>query len=167
MSEEKDLSDGAFIRRFSVVIGGLCVIILISFIVAGVMSYGQDDHPKAAKALLAQQLTPVASAATSAQAAAPASAAGSSKSAKALSGKQVVANVCSACHGSGMLGAPKIGDSADWGKRFKTQGGLDGLEKHAIHGLGNMPPRGGDSSLSDQEIHDAIKYMLSKSGVSG
>jgi cytochrome c5 len=30
-----------------------------------------------------------------------------------------------------------------------------------------MPPRGGESSLTDADIKAAIQYMLSKSGVGG
>jgi cytochrome c5 len=83
----------------------------------------------------------------------------------ALSGEQVVAQVCSACHGTGVLGAPKIGDKAAWGGRFKTDGGLDGLFANASKGKGSMPPRGGNPDLSDAELKAAIQQMLKQTGV--
>ena len=83
----------------------------------------------------------------------------------ALSGDQVVAQVCSACHGSGVLGAPKIGDKAAWGGRLKTDGGLDGLLANAKKGKGSMPPRGGNPDLSDDELKGAIQQMLKQTGV--
>ncbi|HEU0198717.1 MAG TPA: c-type cytochrome [Nevskiaceae bacterium] len=161
----KDLSDAAFVRRFSMVIIGLSVIIAAVMIYAVTTGFGTDYHTELVAARAASRLVPVASAATSAAAAVPAAASASAAPTKAMSGKEVVANVCSACHETGMLGAPKIGNKADWEPRFKNQGGLAGLEKHAIHGLGNMPPRGGDSGLTDQDIHNAIQYMLSKAGI--
>jgi len=78
-----------------------------------------------------------------------------------------VAQTCTVCHGPGVMGAPKIGDANDWGNRFKTQGGLDGLTKHAIAGIRQMPARGGNPALTDEEMHAAVKYMLSKAGISG
>jgi cytochrome c5 len=63
------------------------------------------------------------------------------------------------------MGAPKIGDSADWQARFKSAGSIGGLLTTTQHGKGNMPARGGESSLSDTELQSAIQYMLSKSGV--
>ncbi len=71
-------------------------------------------------------------------------------------GEELVNGVCASCHATGLLNAPKIGVSEDWVAR--NEKGLDGLVESAINGLGNMPPRGG-SSLSDEEIRLAVKYM--------
>ena len=43
----------------------------------------------------------------------------------ALSGEQVYANRCAACHEAGVLNAPKIGDTAAWAPRISQ--GLDTL----------------------------------------
>lgn len=75
------------------------------------------------------------------------------------SGEEIVGKVCTNCHGSGLLGAPKIGDKADWGKRAKEQGGLDGLLAKAISGFNAMPPRGTCADCSDDELKGAIKHM--------
>ncbi len=81
-------------------------------------------------------------------------------------GEKIVGEVCSGCHGSGLLGAPKIGDNTAWQSRYKNAGSVSALTEIAKHGMGNMPPRGGESSLTDSEVQSAIQYMLGKSGVS-
>ncbi|MEQ8206416.1 MAG: c-type cytochrome [Woeseia sp.] len=81
-----------------------------------------------------------------------------------LSGPQVYNAACIACHGSGIGGAPTLADAANWAPR--TAQGTDTLHDHAVNGYqgsaGYMPPKGGRLDLSDQEIHDAVDYMLSQ-----
>ncbi len=72
---------------------------------------------------------------------------------------EVIAKHCNACHGTGLLGSPKIGDAADWGKRAKEQGGLDGLLAKAITGINSMPPKGTCADCSDPELKGAIEKM--------
>lgn len=79
-------------------------------------------------------------------------------------GEQIFNAACIACHGSGALGAPKVGDKAGWGKRIAK--GLDVMTKLAIKGIGQMPPRGGNAELTDIEIKRAVAYMANKSGAS-
>ena len=79
-----------------------------------------------------------------------------------LSGKQVVEKNCIACHGSGVKGAPKIGDRAAW--RTRAAQGLSGLTQSALDGLRQMPAHGGNPQLTDLEIARAITYMVNKSG---
>ncbi|MGH8457024.1 MAG: c-type cytochrome [Stenotrophobium sp.] len=81
-----------------------------------------------------------------------------------MPGDRTVGHVCSVCHGAGLLGAPKIGDASAWQARLKRAGSVDKLVDSAAHGRGNMPPRGGQSKLTDQDLKAAIQYMLSKSG---
>jgi len=77
-----------------------------------------------------------------------------------VDGKKVFDTSCAACHGTGVAGAPKLGDKAAWGPRIEQ--GMDTLVEHAIKGFqgksGFMPPRGG-SSASDAEIKAAVSYM--------
>lgn len=80
-------------------------------------------------------------------------------SAGAKSPDDVISKHCNTCHGAGLLGAPKIGDSADWGKRAKEQGGLDELLAKAITGINAMPPKGTCADCSDDELKGAIKKM--------
>lgn len=80
------------------------------------------------------------------------------------SGEKTVSEVCSNCHGAGLMGAPQIGDAGAWQARLKTAGSIDQLVESAEHGKGNMPPRGGMSNLSDDDLKAAIAYMLTVSG---
>jgi c(7)-type cytochrome triheme protein len=74
--------------------------------------------------------------------------------------KAIYASACAACHGTGLLGAPKPGDAATWTPRAKA--GLDGLVKSAIAGTAKgMPPRGGRADLTDAQLRATIEYMLS------
>ena len=82
-----------------------------------------------------------------------------------LSADEVYAQACAACHNSGVLNAPKTGDKAEWARRASVDGGLDGLTANAIKGKNQMPARGGNPDLSDDEIKAAVKQMLEKSGV--
>lgn len=80
------------------------------------------------------------------------------------SGEQVFGAVCTACHTPGALGAPKLNSKADWGSRLGQ--GYDTLVKHAVEGIRQMPPRGGNPDLSDVEIARAVTYMANSSGAS-
>ncbi|MGH8353774.1 MAG: c-type cytochrome [Pseudomonas sp.] len=75
----------------------------------------------------------------------------------ARSGDEIVTKHCTACHGSGLLGAPKIGDGAAW--KARATNGIDGLLKHAISGLNAMPPKGTCGDCSDDELKAAIEKM--------
>jgi cytochrome c5 len=77
-------------------------------------------------------------------------------------GKEVVDSLCISCHGTGAGGAPKIGDQKAWAARESQ--GLTGLTKHALEGIRQMPPHGGNPKLSDAEIERAITYMVNQSG---
>ena len=84
--------------------------------------------------------------------------------ATALSGPQVYNEACIACHGAGIGGAPILGDAAGWADRIAK--GSDVLNSNAINGytgVGYMPPKGGRVDLSDQEVIDAVTYMVDES----
>src|SRR5471032_128283 len=65
-------------------------------------------------------------------------------------GKEVVEAVCSACHRTGVNGAPKIGDKKAWAKLESR--GLTGLTETALKGIRKMPAHGGNQALSDTEV---------------
>lgn len=77
-------------------------------------------------------------------------------------GKEVVDTFCAECHATGANDAPKIGDEAAWRKRASA--GLTALTKHALDGIRQMPPHGGQPQLSDLEIARAVAYMVNASG---
>jgi len=78
------------------------------------------------------------------------------------SGIQIYDVYCAGCHASGVLQSPKLGDKQDWGER--EQQGFEILLTHAIKGYKNMPAKGGNPAIKDNEIENAIKYMLANSG---
>ena len=77
------------------------------------------------------------------------------------SGEEIVRATCIKCHGTGVGGAPIIGDRAAWIHRATY--GIDALVRSAINGHGAMPARGGVPDLSDSELRRAIVYMLQES----
>jgi cytochrome c5 len=77
-----------------------------------------------------------------------------------IDGDAIVKATCAACHATGVLESPKIGDAAAWEARLQANGGMDGLIKSAIAGKGAMPPKGGNAALSEAEMKAAIEAML-------
>ena len=76
-------------------------------------------------------------------------------------GVSVYNSKCIICHGSGVAGAPKVGDKAAWAPRVAT--GMDTLLASAIKGKNAMPPRGTCTECSDADLKAAIEYMVSQS----
>jgi cytochrome c5 len=114
----------------------------------------------AATAPAASTPAPEASApAASAPAASSAAASALSSGDLALGEKTFNAN-CAACHGAGVLGAPKVGDKAAWAPRIAQ--GKDTLYTHALNGFKMMPPKGGNAALKDEEVKAVVDYMVSK-----
>lgn len=73
-------------------------------------------------------------------------------------GKEVYAMTCAACHGTGVMGAPKLADKAAWAPRMAT--GAAAMHSAAIKGKGVMPAKGGNSALSDADVIAAVDFML-------
>ncbi len=175
--------DRTFVRHFSWVILALAasaiIFIIIAFVVVAVTgidnhsgySYVQylKSHPGAAapgSAARAQAnnsgVAEKAAGTATAKAVAATGAAG-----KNLDGKAIWQAHCSACHATGVAGAPKIGDKSAWGPILaKTDRAM--LYKHAIEGFkgerGFMPPKGGATNLSDAQVKAAVDYMVGESG---
>ena len=72
---------------------------------------------------------------------------------------------CALCHSNGIGGAPVAGDTDDWAWRLAQ--GVDVLYRHAIQGYegeaGIMPPKGGFVNLSDEEVQQAVDYIVEQS----
>jgi cytochrome c5 len=80
----------------------------------------------------------------------------------ARTGESIVKTTCATCHQAGVANAPRIGDAKAWSPLIKE--GLKGMLVDAIKGKGAMPPRGGDASLTDEELTRAIVFMANQSG---
>lgn len=159
--------DQSFFNVFMIVIGALigvalALVVLARTIASNTQVAWQQDDPRNI-ALVDERIQPVGRVslpgdAAAAQAVAVATAA---PAAARLTGEQVYNTACFACHGAGVGGAPKRGDSADWGARNAQ--GRSTLNKHALEGFqgkkGYMPPKGGRADLSDDEIIDAVGFM--------
>ena len=107
-----------------------------------------------------------AKAASEVKDAAPAEAKPEEKPADASSakvdGKAVFEASCKMCHGNTIPGAPVVGKNDDWAPRIKQ--GKETLHKHALEGFNTMPAKGGNTSLSDDEVKAAVDYMANQSG---
>lgn len=83
-------------------------------------------------------------------------------------GQAVYNKVCIACHMTGVAGAAAITDKARWVE--VAANGMDYLHNSVINGVpkgkyGVMPARGSCTDCSDQDLFDAVAYMLKEAGV--
>ncbi len=81
-------------------------------------------------------------------------------------GKATYDTKCMACHATGVTGAPKLDEKERWATIAGQ--GMNVIQDHAVKGFqgkqGVMPPKGGFTDLSDDDINNAIKYMLHQAG---
>jgi len=79
-------------------------------------------------------------------------------------GQKVYESNCAGCHDSGVAGALKLGDKAGWADRMSQ--GTSLMTKKSIEGfegkIGSMPPKGGNDALTDEEVANAVEYMVDK-----
>jgi len=159
-------SDTHFFNSFSLVLGVLIFFAIVLFAVA--RAVGEDTQsanvlldPLHLKAVQ-ENIAPYAHEAIAGQDNSALAALGAPRSEAAadvpISGDQAFTKVCSACHGTGVNGAPKVGDHAAWGPRIAQ--GKEALYTHAIAGKGNMPARGG-TTWPDATIRMTVDYMVS------
>ena len=73
-------------------------------------------------------------------------------------GKKVYESTCIACHGLGVANAPRFGDKKAWAPHLAH--GAEHLYQNALKGMGAMPPKGGNLTLSDADVKAAVDYML-------
>jgi cytochrome c5 len=167
MSQSDDLT---FVKKFSSIILGLVGITALIIVLAVSMRRPPDpaDNPSQVT-LTEERVAPVAGvhagvqgqAAVAAVAAATQAtatqAATADSTASPADGKQIYESVCSACHTAGVASAPQPGSDAF--KQRMDAKGMDGLVASAINGLNVMPPRGGRTDLSDEDIRAAVAFM--------
>lgn len=76
-------------------------------------------------------------------------------------GEEVYKAQCAACHATGVSGAPKFGDAAEWGPRLGQ--GFEALVTSALKGKGAMSPQGG-GKYTDFEISRAVAFLANAGG---
>ena len=157
--------DRAFLRQFSGVIVGFMLLTVALIFLARHMQPEPNADANPSQLLLAEQrVQPVgavrsgeegaaalAEAQTAAVAAAPAADA-------VVDGEAVYNGLCKTCHEAGIAGAP-VAKTDQFGARLAEKG-LEMLVRDAINGLNAMPPRGGNPSLTDDQIKAAVEFML-------
>ena len=83
-------------------------------------------------------------------------------SSREIPGEKTYQRFCFSCHQAGINGAPRLGDAAAWaelsakGKQALLQGVIQGIPP-------GMPRKGMCIQCSDQELEDAIDYMITHS----
>lgn len=167
--------DDHFFNIFSVVIGSLVTIAIVLFGIARSIGTPFEEARAAADAsvagLVAENTAPVGKLALAGQdnSALAITTPGSGGAPSALpvpkSGEETFQTVCSACHGTGVAGAPKVGDRAAWAARIGQ--GKAVLYDHALKGFtgkaGVMPTKGGRGDLPDDLVRETVDYMVKKS----
>ncbi|MCD6212121.1 MAG: cytochrome c5 family protein, partial [Sulfurovum sp.] len=68
---------------------------------------------------------------------------------------------CKLCHATDKMGAPAVGDANAW--KSVMEKGMDKVLVNAIKGTGGMPPKGGNTDLSDADIKEIVDYMVGAS----
>lgn len=121
--------------------------------VAASSAFALGNRPKVDEEAVNSRIAPVAKVAL---------AAGGGAAAGNRTGEQMFQAACNGCHGSGALGAPKLGSNSDWAPRLSK--GFDGLLKSAVNGIRSMPAKGGVADATDAELARAVVYMANKSG---
>lgn len=77
-------------------------------------------------------------------------------------GEEIYNSVCTTCHASGALNAPRAGEAADWAARLPQ--GFDALLASVTNGKGAMPAKGGGADLTDVELKRATAYLANTVG---
>lgn len=167
-------ADDIFYREFAVVLLLLFLFTVCMIFLARIIGSAAFEDMQNSNSAIMQRIQPVGEvrvgdpnkvAAASATEAIQVAAAQPAVSTPAKSGDAVYNGVCVACHAAGVAGAPKLDDKAAWEPRLSQ--GVDGLVSSVINGKNAMPPKGGNPSLSEQDIRNAVEYMLKQAGVSG
>lgn len=73
------------------------------------------------------------------------------------SGEALYQSACSACHRSGNMGAPRLGDAAAWGPLIRE--GQVQLTAQGWVGVRRMPPRGNADDATLEQFARAVVHL--------
>jgi cytochrome c5 len=164
------LAIGVVIGAVALIVG---IILIVQLAIGTYAGRSTKNEPAMSEAAVTQRIAPVAKVSIdpNAKAPEPAKAATATPAAMtvaaipppaakggAADGKKIYDATCTACHASGIAGAPKFGDKAAWAPHIKM--GVPYLYELALKGKGAMPPKGGNATLSDAEVKAAVDYMV-------
>lgn len=152
-------NDQQFLGTAAAVLGALVALTIVIVIIANIVDSGPPELRPGEVDRIERRIAPLAMVITdesALQRAAPAEAV-------ELSASEINQRYCAACHQAGVLGAPVTGNAEKWGALLADKG-LDQLVANAIDGIGQMPARGGNPALSDDDIRKTVKWMLEESG---
>ncbi len=79
----------------------------------------------------------------------------------AKAGAAIYQKYCAGCHMGGGGGAPKFGDASQWASFLAP--GMDKVYANAIKGIDGMPPKGNCDSCTDEQVKNAVDYMVDNS----
>ena len=142
----------------------IAVIVMLAQYVTGAPAEAKNDAAAVLSRIkpvgdlvLASDVPPPAASAT-ASSTPPVVASAAAPSSTKPDGKKTYEATCVACHGSGVAGAPKLGDKAAWAPRLKA--GIDGMYASALKGKAAMPAKGGNAALPDADVKAAVDYLV-------
>ena len=76
-------------------------------------------------------------------------------------GKEAYEKNCAVCHKTDAMGAPDVGNKKAWAHVMEK--GLAKVVANSINGKGGMPPKGGNTELTEDQMKEIIDYMVSSS----
>ena len=156
MSEEQ-MNDSTFGRLFIIMMIVLTVMAILIAVIAGFASNDVDTRLNERSQLentqaTADRIAPVGKFSATTVSAAPLVA--------AMTVEDMYGS-CAACHATGAAGAPITGNIGQWASHLAK--GADTLYTNAINGINAMPARGGNASLSDDNVKAIVDYMIERS----
>jgi cytochrome c5 len=153
--QDKDFMS-KFLLGLSVVVMLVVVVFLATRLLNVIERAAAPDEPSAmARSMTEDRIRPIGRVVTAAM--------DTSNDGAQRSASEIYGAVCAACHDTGAAGAPRKGDEAAWNARMGK--GFDAVLANSINGIGAMPARGGDASLSDDDMRQVVAYLLTESGV--
>jgi len=160
--------DQIFLQNFIIILVMLMGMVAIFVVIARTIGTHDVKIAKQRAMVIAEQTQPIgrvrkSEAASTVASSQTATAAADGAVAESVPGKQVYDGLCFSCHGTGLPNIPQVGKVEDWTDRIANGNAL--LYERAIIGFTGasgmvMPAKGGNTSLSDDEVRHAVDYMI-------